>query len=281
MEISNLLAGESAHIQAKEAEALAILTALADPARQMIDGAEREFGHVIPRSELGWSVSATAHEMFNKGRKDATRFLFDAYATTVFRLVPDAETFVSLLGPIRVRVKAKLSVIDQHEAELCRLEWAKLAWEREKPIAIRKAWRRWRAFWIRSAPLRGDRRPESDPKIIEQAGATAPTVEESTPGVPTAAGSGDDEPPAHNAGKAAQAAPQPPMVLADRSAWLSGRLLKRGWSTSYPSKWGGPDRKTIEKILRGEAVTNSVLLKLADALSKVGEAVNVLDIPKT
>jgi hypothetical protein len=73
---------------------------------------------------------------------------------------------------------------------------------------------------------------------------------------------------------------QPPMIFANRSAWLSDSLLERGWSASDPSKWGGPDRKTIEKIQRGEGVSNSVLLKLADALSKKGGTVNVHDIPK-
>ena len=91
--------------------------------------------------------------MFTRGRKDSTRFLFDAYATAVFRLVPDAETFIGLLGPIGERVKSKLSVIDQHEAELCRLQWVKLAWERAKPTVIGRARMRLQALW-RSRPAK-------------------------------------------------------------------------------------------------------------------------------
>lgn len=67
----------------------------------------------------------------------------------------------------------------------------------------------------------------------------------------------------------------------NRASWLKDRLLERGWSNHDPSKYGGPDRKTIEKILRGEAVRNDVLEKLADALSKKYAAeVSVLGIPE-
>jgi hypothetical protein len=65
-----------------------------------------------------------------------------------------------------------------------------------------------------------------------------------------------------------------------RGSWLKERLLERGWSNSDPSKYGGPDRKTIEKILRGEAVRNDVLDKAASALSKKHATVSVLDIPQ-
>jgi len=66
-----------------------------------------------------------------------------------------------------------------------------------------------------------------------------------------------------------------------RASWLKERLLERGFSTSDPSKYGGPDRKTIEKILRGGSVRNDVLEKLADALSKKGGKVGVLDFPES
>ena len=65
-----------------------------------------------------------------------------------------------------------------------------------------------------------------------------------------------------------------------RASWLKDRLLERGWSNSDPSEYQGPDRKTVQKILRGEAVRNDVLQKLADALSQKHSKVNVLDIPQ-
>jgi hypothetical protein len=65
-----------------------------------------------------------------------------------------------------------------------------------------------------------------------------------------------------------------------RAAWLKERLLERGWSNSDPSEYSGPDRKTIEKILRGEGVRNDVLERLAEALSAKQSKVSALDIPK-
>jgi hypothetical protein len=65
-----------------------------------------------------------------------------------------------------------------------------------------------------------------------------------------------------------------------RASWLRERLRERGWSNSDPSKYRGPDRKTIEKILRGEAVRNDIPEKLAQALSAKYSSVRVLDIPQ-
>jgi DNA-binding Xre family transcriptional regulator len=62
--------------------------------------------------------------------------------------------------------------------------------------------------------------------------------------------------------------------------WLKDRLLERGWSNSDPAEYVGPDRKTVQKILRGEAVRNDVLQKLAGALSQKHGKVDVLDIPQ-
>jgi hypothetical protein len=66
-----------------------------------------------------------------------------------------------------------------------------------------------------------------------------------------------------------------------RATWLKARLLDLGWSDADPSKWGGPDRKTVQRILDGETVGNGVLKKLADALSKPSgsEPVRASDIP--
>ena len=68
--------------------------------------------------------------------------------------------------------------------------------------------------------------------------------------------------------------------LSHRASWLKDRLLERGWSNSDPLKYRGPDRKTVEKILRGEPVRNDVLEKLAAALSEKHAKVSVFDIPK-
>jgi hypothetical protein len=65
-----------------------------------------------------------------------------------------------------------------------------------------------------------------------------------------------------------------------RASWLKDRLIERGWGNSDPSTYRGPDRKTIEKILRGQAVRNDVIEKLAAALSRKSSDVRVLDIPQ-
>ena len=192
MDLSDLLADENAHVQAKEAEALAILTACAGPAMKTLGEAKREFGHVLRLPDLGVFVSPTAHELYKKGKRDATRFLFDAYATSVFRLVPDAETFILLLGAIGERVNTKLNdVSDQHEAELCRLEWVKLAWERAKPNAIQSAWMRLQALWRPRRLKSTSRSREADPRNPEPS-ATAPKTVDVTP-VPNAAATTNDD----------------------------------------------------------------------------------------
>ena len=70
----------------------------------------------------------------------------------------------------------------------------------------------------------------------------------------------------------------PPLL--GRAQWLENRLLERGWGKADPYSHGGPDRKTIEKILRGETVRNDVLLRLAEALSKRHGNVTVIEIPQ-
>jgi hypothetical protein len=73
---------------------------------------------------------------------------------------------------------------------------------------------------------------------------------------------------------------EPISLFPKRASWLKERLLERGWSNSDPAKYRGPDRKTIEKILRGEAVRNDVLEKLADALSGKHSTISVLNVPR-
>jgi hypothetical protein len=69
----------------------------------------------------------------------------------------------------------------------------------------------------------------------------------------------------------------------DRAAWLSQRLIERGWDHNRLPKCGGPDRKTVLKILAGGEVNPDVLEKLAKSLSfsKKATRVTVLDIPTT
>lgn len=129
MNLSDILARDNAQVQLAEATALEILAGHAGDAREMFDAAKRELRH-IPTSELGIFISPAASKMFFKGSKEATRSLFDAYATIVFSHVRDAEDFIALLDPIAERVREKLSVLDRQEAELCVRAWVRRARER-------------------------------------------------------------------------------------------------------------------------------------------------------
>jgi len=61
---------------------------------------------------------------------------------------------------------------------------------------------------------------------------------------------------------------------------LREALRERDWGPSNPSRHRRPDRKTIQKILRGEEdVRPGVLDDLAVSLSKKVRTVSVLDIP--
>lgn len=125
------------------------------------------------------------------------------------------------------------------------------------------------SLWRSSA----DVRPLGRSLSQEQSGETADETPTAVP-APTAT---------HLIGDRAdtiQIAPASSGLFPNRALWLRGQLLDRGWSTSDPSKWGGPDRKTLDKILRGESVGNSVLLKLTEALSKVHGMVSVSNIPQ-
>jgi hypothetical protein len=136
----------------KEAEALAILMASAAPAQRMLDGAKREFGQVLPVSEMGVFISPTAEENYKHGKREATRLLFDGYAAILFPGVPDAEGFIAALEEIEVQVKNKLGVIDGDEAALCRLAWEKRAWERAQPPWLGRVWRNLRDFFKKKTP---------------------------------------------------------------------------------------------------------------------------------
>lgn len=66
-----------------------------------------------------------------------------------------------------------------------------------------------------------------------------------------------------------------PLRYPERAAWLLEALAVLGWGDADPYAHGGPDRKTVKKILAGESVSNHVLKKLADALK-----IDVLTIPR-
>jgi hypothetical protein len=69
----------------------------------------------------------------------------------------------------------------------------------------------------------------------------------------------------------------------NRAAWIRQRLDERDWSQSEIATYkGGPDRKTIRRILNGEPVSTGTLQKVAIALSKHSGLPKVLvsDIPQ-
>jgi hypothetical protein len=293
MDLSDILAGENTHLKTKEAEALEVLGAHSVPAMKTLDGLKREFGHVVPSRELVMFVSPAEGELYKDGKRKATRILFDAYAEVAIRQTRDPEAFIELLGAIQERVAAtmtfpgpeptqeEVTLIDKYEAELCRLAWVKTAWERATPSAFQIFWRKLRALLPGGVPGgRSIRQPivaEKTAAVISvkpdgpRQSANAEPAKKTFPAQPV---------PAKNAVKTANRAIGQAGVTA-RALWLKDRLLERGWGNSDPSSYGGPDRKTIEKILRGEAVRNDVLEKLAESLSSGKHAkVKVLDIPR-
>jgi hypothetical protein len=190
MDISDILAGENAHLKTKEAEALEILGVHTIPAMKTLDGLKREFGHVVPSRELGMLVSPAEGELYKDGKRKATRILFDAYAEVAFRQIRDPEAFNELLGAIHKKVAAtltfpssdpdqpKVSLIDKYEAERCRLAWVRAAWERARPGPIRLVWRKILAFWSRGAP---SGRPIPQPAAAEKMSAAMPVKSDDAP----------------------------------------------------------------------------------------------------
>ena len=67
-----------------------------------------------------------------------------------------------------------------------------------------------------------------------------------------------------------------------RAAWLTDQLRAADHLTAYGLKkrFGGPDYKTIKKMLAGEPVGDDVLTKLMDALNAAGRRVTFSDIPR-
>jgi len=64
-----------------------------------------------------------------------------------------------------------------------------------------------------------------------------------------------------------------------RAAWLKQRLQERAWNKNDVARFGGPDRRTVQRILDGFRVREDGLEQLAHALSKKGRKVEPADIP--
>jgi len=71
-----------------------------------------------------------------------------------------------------------------------------------------------------------------------------------------------------------------PARFPGRAIWLADRLQERSWSKHDVSRFGGPDQRTVQKILDGDSVRADVLGGLAQALSKKLPKVDLMDIPR-
>ncbi len=70
----------------------------------------------------------------------------------------------------------------------------------------------------------------------------------------------------------------------NRAAWLAKRLQERSWNRHDLSRQGGPNWKTVQKVLDGQPIREDKLELLALALSKASLSkklpkVTLLDIP--
>jgi DNA-binding Xre family transcriptional regulator len=74
-------------------------------------------------------------------------------------------------------------------------------------------------------------------------------------------------------------------LFPNRASWLKDRLHERAWNKNDLSRRGGPDRKTVQKMLDGQKIREDVLEKVATALSKAPTSkklpnVTLVDIPQ-
>jgi hypothetical protein len=68
----------------------------------------------------------------------------------------------------------------------------------------------------------------------------------------------------------------------NRATWMAARLKERGWDKNSLYPCGGPDRKTVQKILDGKYVRAEVFKRVIDALNhqkKNGITITLTDIP--
>lgn len=64
-----------------------------------------------------------------------------------------------------------------------------------------------------------------------------------------------------------------------RADWLRERLRERAWDKNDLARFGGPDRKTVQRVLDGFRVREDIVEKIATALSKKHAKVLLTDIP--
>jgi len=64
----------------------------------------------------------------------------------------------------------------------------------------------------------------------------------------------------------------------NRARWLLRQLSDRKWTLPELKLHGGPDPRTAEKIVAGQSVKETVLMRLAHGLSEGGQ-VSRADIP--
>jgi hypothetical protein len=75
---------------------------------------------------------------------------------------------------------------------------------------------------------------------------------------------------------------KPKNPFPNRAVWMATRLKERGWDKNSLYPCGGPDRKTVQKILDGRYVRAEIFKRLVDALNhekKNGVTLTVSDIP--
>ena len=65
-----------------------------------------------------------------------------------------------------------------------------------------------------------------------------------------------------------------------RAAWLQKQLDEHGWSKYRLAAFGGPDPKSVQKVLDGLAVTEEVFQKVLQGLSAGGVKVDLDKVPK-
>lgn len=66
----------------------------------------------------------------------------------------------------------------------------------------------------------------------------------------------------------------------ERAVWLQEQLDARSWTVHDIERYNGPDWRTVRKILAGLPVKETVLEKLAQALSQKAGTVRLGDVPR-